>query len=123
VTVGRALSEDENDLIAWLLRRPFPGVETLRAQIPLTRGLGSLQPASGSLNLSVAIEAVRAPVPDGPVPGQVWAYGAQGEATGAVVLWVTDGVLSAIEYGWVTDQAPTSLPTAGQLRDLEEHRD
>jgi hypothetical protein len=113
----RDLTRAETDLIGWLLRHDVPGAVELRAQVPLTRALGSWNEGSVSLNLTVAVPA---PGPDGPVPGRAWAYDAKGNATGTVLLWVQDGVLEAIEYGWVTDKPPKSLPKVTALRDLDD---
>ncbi len=114
----RPLSHEETQLLEYLLRKDVPHVETLRAQIPLTSVLGTWQAGSASVNLSVAQEAVPAPLPDGPLPGEVWAYAADGATLGTVLLWVVDGVLSAVEYGWVTDDPPAHLPPVSALRDL-----
>lgn len=116
--VGRALTKPEADLVRWLLRPDFPGVAALRKQIPKTRALGSWHPDWISLNLTVAKDAIPSEFAEGPVPGEVWAYDAEGHATGTVLLWVSDGFLSAIEFGWVTDEPPTALPTCDALRDV-----
>ena len=34
---------------------------------------------------------------------------------GEVFLWVIDGLLDSLEYPWVTDEMPTSLPRLDQL--------
>lgn len=103
--------------MTWLLRRDFQGVEALRDQVPLTTALRAWSPGSASLDLTVERSAQRAPSHDGPVPGQVWSIGPSGKVLGTVLLWVKDGYLSAIEYGWVTDAAPTTLPHVNSLRD------
>lgn len=120
---GRELTADEHDLVEWLLRKDGPGIAQLRAQVPLTRALGTWAPGSASLNLTVSAEAVPAPVRDGPLPSRVWAYDQDGHATGTVLLWVQDGVLEAVEYGWVTDALPARLPTVAQVRDLDDLAD
>jgi hypothetical protein len=38
-----------------------------------------------------------------------------GEYVGEVIVWATDGYLSAIEYAWVTDDPPTSLPDVTRM--------
>lgn len=115
---GRALTKAESALIRWLLRPDFPGATALRKQLPKTRALGTWHPDWVSLNLSVAQDAAASEFADGPVPGEVWAYDTDGHPTGTVVLWVSDGYLSAVEYGWVTDEPPTALPTTDALRDI-----
>ena len=34
---------------------------------------------------------------------------------GEILLWVKDGHLSALEYAWVTDEAPTRWPTPDEM--------
>jgi hypothetical protein len=117
--VGRALGKNEKALVEFLLRPDFPGVKELRKQVSATTVLGSAHPESLSMTLSVAQEAKASPCPDGPVPGRVWAYAKDGSALGTLLLWVTDGFLSAVEYGWVTDEAPDELPLVSALKDLD----
>ncbi len=116
----RPLSGPETELLLYLLRKDAAHAEVLRAQLPFTSVLGTWQEGSASVNLSVSAEAVPADLPDGPLPGQVWAYDADGSTLGTVLLWVVDGVLSAVEYGWVTDTPPAALPPVSALRDLAE---
>ncbi|MCU1594116.1 MAG: hypothetical protein JWO12_1508 [Frankiales bacterium] len=117
--VGRALTKNERALIEFLLRPDFAGVKELRKQVAATSVLGSVDPESVSLNLHVDQEAKASTAADGPVPGRVWAYAADGSALGTLLLWVSDGFLSAVEYGWVTDEPPTSLPPVASLKDLD----
>jgi hypothetical protein len=114
----RALTAEETALLEYLLHKDTSHVDVLRAQIPLTSVLGTWVAGSASLNLSVAAEAVPAPLPDGPIPGEVWAYAPDGSTLGTVLLWVVDGVLSAVEYGWVTDVPPAELPPVSSLHDI-----
>lgn len=114
----RPLTADETELLQYLLRKDLPHVDALRAQVPKTTVLGTWQAGSASVNLSVAPDAVPAPLADGPLPGEVWAYAEDGSTLGTVLLWVVDGVLSAVEYGWVTEEPPAALPPVAQLYDL-----
>lgn len=117
--VGRALTKNDKALVEFLLRPDFPGVKELRKQLVATTVLGSVDPESVSLNLHVDQGATASTAPDGPVPGRVWAYAEDGSALGTLLLWVADGFLSAVEYGWVTDDAPTALPPVAALKDLD----
>lgn len=40
---------------------------------------------------------------------------AAGPATGELILWGVDGVITDLEYAWVTDAMPTSLPSREQV--------
>jgi hypothetical protein len=48
--------------------------------------------------------------PGGALPVRGRAFGDDGEMMGDVILWVADGRLEGIEYAWLTDNAPISLP-------------
>ena len=62
----------------------------------------------------LALEVDRSAVPASPfvsghVPGCAWVRDMGGEPVGTLLVWVDRGYLSALEYGWVTDEAPTEL--------------
>jgi hypothetical protein len=91
----------------------FDGREELLAQVPFVRVV------DGPIT-DLALEVDPATVPpssflSGPVPGCAWVRDANGETIGTLLVWVDRGYLSALEYGWVTDQPPTELPTAEQI--------
>ncbi len=44
-----------------------------------------------------------------------------GELVGELLLWVSDGSLSALEYSWYTDEAPTALPDPGDVTVAVQH--
>jgi len=111
----RAPSGNEKALIEVLLSEDGPGVLELRAQVASVRVLGPWSPGSASLRLVVNGNVPPGAVSDGPA-GSGWAYALSGEPLGTVLLWVTDGYLSDLEYGWVTGEAPTELPSADSVR-------
>lgn len=50
-----------------------------------------------------------AALPDGPFPARAFvSVGA--DYRGEVLLWVTDGRISALEFAWVSDDPPTRWP-------------
>lgn len=110
------MSEREEATVRWLLSRDFVGADELRAQVPNARVVGPWGPGSASVDLAVAGEIPRSQLADGPTPGEAWAYDASGQPLGTVLLWVTGGCLSALEYGWVTDDVPAELPPVETLR-------
>lgn len=60
--------------------------------------------------------APRSRLPGQLVPGDSWAYDEGGIPLGTLLVWVDDGYLSALEYGWVTDDRPLALPLPEQVR-------
>lgn len=92
------------------------GVDALRRQVAVTSVRGAWSPASASVHLTVDHAAERSVFKDGPTPVEAWAYDQAGEAVGTLLLWVSDGHLSDLELGWVTDEPPTFLPSADNVR-------
>ncbi len=59
--------------------------------------------------------AVPAPVPDGPTPVRALVLNTAGEMTGELLLWISSGFISALEYAWVTDEPPVHLPDPSRV--------
>lgn len=53
---------------------------------------------------------------DGPLLARPTVLAPDGDPSGAIYLWVSDGALSAIEQGWFGDVPPVEWPAVGQLR-------
>jgi hypothetical protein len=68
------------------------------------------------IELSVPPSSEPADIADGPLPVRTVALDEMGGMMGEVLVWVSGGYLSAIEYAWYTDEAPTELPPTNQLR-------
>ncbi len=56
--------------------------------------------------------------PDGPIPGFAVASDHDGTEIGTLLLWVSEGYLSLLELGWVSDLPPRHLPNPHQVRHL-----
>jgi hypothetical protein len=67
-------------------------------------------------SIYVPDSAAPAAVSDGPLPVSAVAYDAAEELCGELLLWVTDGYLSLLEYAWYTDEPPLGLPRPSRLR-------
>jgi len=67
------------------------------------------------LRLAVEPDVPRSPFQGSRVPGTAWVTNKRGDVIGTLVLWVNDGALSTLEYGWTTDAPATVLPDVRQL--------
>lgn len=68
------------------------------------------------VELTVADHSLAIDIPDGPLPVRALAYGADEEPLGEVLVWITGGLLSAVEFGWVSEVPPEQFPLPQQLR-------
>jgi hypothetical protein len=67
--------------------------------------------------LAIPASARPASILDGPLPVRAFASDEIGNLLGELLVWVSDGYLSTIEYAWYTDSVPTELPAPSQLRE------
>jgi hypothetical protein len=91
----------------------FDGKAELLAQVPSVEVVGG--PLT-FLELAVAHTALESPFEQGPVPGQTWVVNEVGTPIGTLLVWVDGGCISGLEYGWVTDEPPSVLPSTDALR-------
>jgi hypothetical protein len=114
MAADRELTSIEQGLLRRVIAAvPFPGSEELLAQIPETKVVGGLPM---SLHLFAERSAPRAPCKDGPIPVRAIAEGGKGQPLGEMFVWVKDGYLDALEYGWLTDEMPDSMPSPDRIR-------
>ena len=101
--VPRLLSDRERDILDLLLSVDFPGAVELRQQAVSV----SAEREGMIIDLVVSAESPRATVVNRtPVQAVVDGDGYDG----GVLLFVDDGRLSALEYGWVTQERPDVMP-------------
>lgn len=110
-----ALVEQVHELVALVLSEAsFGGQEQLVAQVPHLRiGGGRITFLRLLVDRSLA---PRSSFERGPVPGSTWVFGDDESPIGTLLVWVDDGYISALEYAWVTDNAPGRLPDVNQIR-------
>jgi hypothetical protein len=117
VTPPRPLTTAEVQVIQAILAEAGEvGAELLgqveRAQVVKEWG----QSGSPSFDLAVSEDSAAAPVADGVLPVDAFAYDSDGEYLGEVIIWIAGGKLAALEYAWITDASPRALPPVEQLR-------
>ncbi|BDI23525.1 hypothetical protein [Herbiconiux sp. L3-i23] len=123
----RRFRRDERALLDALLDSQESGFDRLRAQLATASYKAPWFPGSMSFEIHVADGpryAAADPVPEGEGlivrAQQVYQPGAEktdAAVIGNVFLWVTDGIITGLEYAAATDRPPTSLPEPSQLGD------
>ena len=114
---GRPLTQAELTVLRHILSASFPGAAEQRDQITVAKAVGNWEPAgSPSVDISVPVDAPPAAVPDGPVPVAGQVFDAGGDYLGELLVWVTGGRISGLEYSWITDQPPDRLPDTNMIR-------
>jgi hypothetical protein len=113
----RPLAPLEERVIRSILIDGCPGVRQLRAQLDVTSVAGNWVPVgSPSIDLVVADGAPSAPLSESVLPINAHVYSGSDEFLGELIVWLSNGKLSALEYAWVTDSMPSSLPSVEMLR-------
>ena len=113
----RALTDIEREVLLHILSAVFPGASELRRQVADAKVRGNWEPTdSPSVDIYVSESTQRAPIPDGPVPVAAHVTDEGGSYVGELLIWVTDGRISALEYSWVTDEPPNKLPDARHVQ-------
>ncbi len=119
----RRFTPDERDLVAALV--PV-GAEALETQLGVARFAQLWFPGSPSFDIHVP-EAVPLHPHGAPTPGEAGVVvaardvhrggSAHDEASriGALLLWVREGRLAAVEYVWEGERMPSALPGVAQL--------
>jgi hypothetical protein len=114
----RDLTPRERDLLSLLLDpASFDGARELAAQVARTRVAGGFPTL---LDLDVPRTAPASPYKPRLIPLRALVNSPGGELLGEILVWVGDGYLSALEYAWYTEDAPSEMPPLDYLR-VEEH--
>ncbi len=113
--VPRDLTRAEREVLEFLLSADFEGAGQLRAQVPHCRVVAVWAAGQPSVDLAVPETVAPAPVPDGEIPAGSEVRDRAGQYVGEVLVWVGGGYLAAIEYAWVTDDAPDRLPDVSAM--------
>lgn len=114
MTDQRSLTRHESDVLELVLKAiPGSAATRLEGQVKSVVVVGGIPTL---LDLQVAPGAMPADVPDGPLPSRAIVEATDGQPEGEILVWVTSGYLSGLEYAWFTDEAPTDFPAADRVR-------
>lgn len=71
------------------------------------------------LDVDIPGSELRSSLPDGPFPGRVFVPNSV-EYRGEIIIWITDGKISGLEYAWITDQPPTRWPHLDEIQIVDQ---
>jgi hypothetical protein len=111
----RSLDPAERAVVDLILAPEFSGAVELRGQVDRVRTVAKWAIDSASVDLQVLEGPPRAPLPSGPIPVDATVVDEAGLLLGEILLWTTDGYLSAIEYAWYGDVPPIALPEVRRI--------
>ncbi|GLF98030.1 hypothetical protein [Streptomyces yaizuensis] len=113
----RPLNASEHAVLEHILSAGFVGAAALRGQLDRTEVVATWGAGSASVDLRVR-GLVRHPAPASvPLPVDALVHDRAGEYIGELLVWAEGGTtLSALEYAWVTDEMPGSLPSVDQIQ-------
>jgi hypothetical protein len=106
----RPLNKAERSVLNHILSEDFDGASELRSQVDQVEVVAVWSLNSTSVHFRVRGSVLRSTQSGGHVPVTAEVLNASGEYVGELLLWLECGVLSALEYAWVTDEMPTVLP-------------
>jgi hypothetical protein len=114
VRPGRELNQKERALLRRIVSaNHIPDREILLGQLETARVVrGPLT----FLELQVAQSAASASVADGLLRVTATVEDGSGQPTGELLVWVTAGKVSALEYAWFSDDPPIELPSLEDIR-------
>jgi hypothetical protein len=106
------MSFEESDVIRSILARAdIHGSDPLIADL---EGALVVNETTWILDVKVSNRGEGADLPNGPFPAQAFVPNSA-EYQGEVIIWITDGHVSGLEYAWVSDNPPTRWPRADEM--------
>ncbi|MBT1186232.1 hypothetical protein HET69_20060 [Streptomyces sp. CJ_13] len=105
------MKANERAVLEHILSAEFAGASQLRGQLDRTEVIAVWGPGSVSVDLQVREPCEHAALPAVLVPVDAHVHNPSGAYIGEILVWTDRGVtLAAMEFAWVTDEMPTSLP-------------
>lgn len=107
------LSRNEREIAAKLIDALEPAQAViLRRQLSAASVSGR---GPGVVELSVRRSCPGSDLRDGAVPPRASVVTEDGDHQGDITLWLASGYLAAIEFGWVTDEVPKTMPPSALM--------
>src|ERR1700742_1659018 len=111
-TGWRPMSSEESEVI-----RSIVSQADIHGSGPLIADLDGALVANETtwiLDVKVSNKGEGADLPNGPFPAQAFVPNSA-EYQGEVIIWITDGHISGLEYAWVCDDPPAKWPRADEM--------
>ena len=114
-----------NEQAAWRPMSPEEAgvIRAIVSAAGMRRGDALLEDLNGALvsnstpwilDVRTAVAGDGSDLPDGPFPAR--AFVPTGEAyRGEIIIWLTEGHVSGLEYAWITEEAPTRWPRRDEM--------
>lgn len=115
-TPPRAFTPAEREFLSFLLRGDWPQAEQARAQLASASHSGWWFDGSQSFDIAVDSDLPLVQLPDGILAATDRMVYDDGDCIGGVMLRLTGGRISSLEYYWMTDEPPSQLPTPEMTR-------
>lgn len=112
----RPLSSDEKRVILAMLGPDVEGVEALRGQVDSGFALRHWIDGLPSIDIIVGESCPTSSFPAASSPLTRHVQNGEGDPIGTLHLWIEAGRLSALEYAWLTDDPPVTLPSNDQIQ-------
>ncbi|MEV0537214.1 hypothetical protein [Kitasatospora sp. NPDC050463] len=113
----RPLNASERAVLEHILSVDFVGAAALRSQLDRTEVIATWGAKSVSVDLRVRGLVQDPALASTPLPVNAPIHDRSGEYIGELLVWAEGGMtLSALEYAWVTDEMPSSLPSVDQIQ-------
>ncbi|WP_394437661.1 hypothetical protein [Streptomyces sp. SGAir0957] len=107
----RPLHADERAVLEHILSAEFAGAAQLRSQLDRTEVIAAWGPGSVSVDLRVREPCAHAALAGSLVPVSAPVHGPSDAYLGEILVWTQHGAtLVALEFAWITDDMPRSLP-------------
>lgn len=114
---SRPLTPLEHQVISAIITDECPNATELRAQLDVATVSGMWKPVgSPSFDIEVPEGVPIAAAQDGVLPMNAHVYDGNDHYLGELLIWLSNGRLSSLEYAWVTDEMPQSLPAVELIR-------
>lgn len=112
---ARPLSKLEASVLRKIISEVHPEMKELLSQVSRAEVIAVWGEESASVDLTVPADMLAAEVKSGFLPVDAVVRDEKGELFGEILIWVTNGYLSAIEFAWYGNCAPTVLPELSQI--------